>query len=115
MKTSLSTGNYLMPHCQHKISYKDLEMYPYKHLCYLKGKPLVLTQTEYSILQTLMENCGQAVSTKEISDRVWNDTVYISRNDSIAVHVRHLREKLNDTLKPFDYVKTVWGVGYVLG
>lgn len=114
MKTSLHAKDYQMPHSHYKMSYKGLEMIPYKHLCYLNGDSLALTQTEYSILQTLMESCGQAVSSKVISERVWNDAVYISRNDSIAVHVRHLREKLHDTLKPFDYIQTVWGIGYVL-
>jgi two-component system response regulator VanR len=61
-----------------------------------------------------MENSGHVVSTKELSDRVWNDAVCFSRNDSVAVHICHLREKMQDTLKPFCYVKTVWGVGYAL-
>ena len=112
--TLTKMNGFQMPHHQYELTYKGLDMFPYKHSCYLNGKRLALTQTEFSILQALMENCGHIVSSKEISDRVWNDIVYISRNDAIAIHVRHLREKLHDTVKPFHYVKTVWGVGYVL-
>ena len=99
---------------RYRMTYKKLELLPHKHECYLNGERLALTQTEFSILQTLMENCGRVVNAKELSDRVWGDAVYVSRNGSIAVHIRHLREKMQDTQKPFCYVKTVWGVGYAL-
>ena len=81
----------------------------------MNGKSLALTQTEFSILQSLIENCGRVVSALELTDHVWGDAVYVSRNGSIAVHVRHLREKMQDTQNPFSYVKNVWGVGYILG
>lgn len=99
----------------HRMVYKGLEMFPNKHLCSLNGNRLALTQTELLILQTLMENCGRVVNVKELTDHVWGDAVYVSRNGSIAVHIRHLREKMQDTQKPFCYVKNVWGVGYILG
>lgn len=99
----------------YKMIYKKLELLPNKHECYLNGERLALTQTEFSILQVLMENCGHAVSTKELADHVWDDAVYICRNDSVAVHIRHIRQKMQDTLKPFCYIKTVWGVGYAIG
>ena len=99
---------------QGKLAYKGLELFPYHRACMLNGQNLELTRTEYSILQVLMENTGHVVSVRELSDRIWNDPVYISRKDSVAVHIRHLREKMDDTLKPLRYVKTVWGVGYIL-
>ena len=86
---------------------KKLKLLPNKHECYLNGERLALTQKEFSILQVLMENRGHTVSTKELSGRVWDDAVYIIRNDSVAVHIRYLREKMQNTLKPFFYVKTV--------
>lgn len=98
----------------YRIAYKGLELFPFKRVCYLNGNRLALTRTEFSILLVLMENSGHVVSTKELSDRVWNDAVCFSRNDSVAVHICHLREKMQDTLKPFCYIKTVWGVGYAL-
>ena len=73
---------------------------------------LSLTQIEFSLLQTLLENRGRTVSARELSERVWDDAVYISRSDALAVHVRHLREKLHDTAKPFAYIQTSWGKGY---
>ena len=104
-----------LPNHMKSISCRDLELFPYEHSCYLKGEILNLTQTEFSILQTLMENCGRVVNAKELADHVWGDAFYVSRNGSIAVHVRHLREKMQDTQKPFCYVKNVWGEGYILG
>ncbi len=97
-----------------KLSYKGLEMFPYHRACLLNGQSLNLTKTEFSILQVLMENLGHTVSVREMSDRIWNDAVYINRKDSVAIHIHHLREKMDDTLKPLNYVKTVWGVGYML-
>ena len=114
MNTAFQTGADLLPYGQGKLSYKGLEMFPYHRACLLDGHSLDLTKTEFSILQVLMENPGHAVSVRELSDRIWNDAVYISRKDAVAVHVRHLREKMDDTLKPLNYVKTVWGVGYML-
>ena len=114
MNNAFRNGTDLLTHVPGKLSYKGLEMFPYDRACLLNGHSLELTKTEFSILQVLMENPGHAVSVRELSDRIWNDAVYISRKDAVAVHVRHLREKMDDTLKPLHYVKTVWGVGYML-
>ena len=101
-----------VPPLRWAITYKGLELRPYQHSCYLDGERLSLTQIEFSLLQTLLENRGRTVSARELSERVWDDAVYISRSDALAVHVRHLREKLHDTAKPFGYIQTAWGKGY---
>ena len=115
MDMLISRGGVQTPPFHREIRYRDLRMDPYRRVCTLEGERLALTPTEFSILQALLERRGSAVSLREIAERVWDDAVYISRGDSIAVHVRHLREKLKDTAKPFRYVKTVWGVGYRIG
>lgn len=94
------------------ISYKGLEMLPYRHLCFLDGRRLALTQIEFAVLQVLLENRGRTVGAREMAARVWDDAFYISRSDALAVHIRHLREKLGDTKKPFSYILTDWGKGY---
>lgn len=77
----------------------------------LDGEPIALTPTEYDILKLLMQNPGQVFSPKEIYKRIWNDLPYGSEN-TVAVHIRHLREKLEiDPANP-RYVKVVWGQGY---
>lgn len=77
----------------------------------LDGERLSLTPTEYDILKLLMENSGQVFSPKEIYRRVWQDAPYGSEN-TVAVHIRHLREKTEiDPANP-RYLKVVWGQGY---
>ena len=114
MDMILRNDAYTVPQYREELTYKDLEMDPYKRVCRLNGERVALTPTEFSILQVLLENRGRAVSAQELAELVWNDAFYISRSDSLAVHIRHLREKLDDTLKPFSYVKTAWGVGYAI-
>lgn len=82
------------------------------HECTLNEKDLALTPTEFSILRILLENKGDVVSAEEIFHRIWQDEYYSKDNNTITVHIRHLREKLNDTLDNPKYIKTIWGVGY---
>lgn len=75
------------------------------------GEPVSLTPLEYSILRLLMKNAGQVFSTAQIYEQVWNDPVLGSEN-TVAVHIRHLREKIEiDPAHP-RYLKVVWGLGY---
>lgn len=80
--------------------------------CSLHEKPIVLTPTEFAILRILLENKGRVISAEELFHRIWQDEYYSKSNNTIPVHVRHLREKLNDTLNQPKYIKTIWGVGY---
>ena len=77
----------------------------------LDGEPIALTPTEYDILKLLMENPGQVFSPKEIYTKIWNDLPYGSEN-TVAVHIRHLREKLEINPAEPRYIKVVWGQGY---
>ena len=77
----------------------------------LDGEAVALTPTEYEILKLLMEHPGQVYAPKEIYRLVWRDVPYGSEN-TVAVHIRHLREKLEiDPAEP-RYLKVVWGQGY---
>ncbi len=77
----------------------------------LDGEPVSLTPTEYEILKLLMSNPGQVYSPKEIYRQVWKDTPFGSDN-TVAVHIRHLREKLEISPTEPRYLKVVWGRGY---
>lgn len=79
----------------------------------LDGEPVSLTPTEYDILKLLMQNPGQVFSPREIYRRIWNDLPYGSEN-TVAVHIRHLREKLEINPAEPRYLKVVWGQGYKL-
>lgn len=85
------------------------------HECHLNEKELALTPTEFSILKILFENNGNVVSSEQLFHAIWGNEYYSKDNNTIPVHIRHLREKLNDTLQNPKYIKTIWGVGYKIG
>ncbi|EEK58891.1 hypothetical protein bcere0005_54300 [Bacillus cereus 172560W] len=82
------------------------------HECSLNEKPLSLTPTEFSILRILCENKGNVVSSEQLFHEIWGDEYFSKSNNTITVHIRHLREKMNDTVDNPKYIKTVWGIGY---
>ena len=82
------------------------------HECLLDERQLILTPTEFSILRILLENRGRVISAEELFHKIWKDEYYSKSNNTITVHIRHLREKMNDTLSKPKYIKTIWGVGY---
>lgn len=94
------------------ISHAGILLNKKTHECYLNDEPVILTPTEFSILQILLENIGKVISAEELFHRIWKDEYYSKRNNTITVHIRHLREKLNDSVDHPKYIKTIWGVGY---
>ena len=90
----------------------ELTMNVKAHTCILDEKPLVLTPTEFSILRILLENAGNVVSSEELFHKIWQDEYYSKSNNTITVHIRHLREKLGDSMDKPRFIKTIWGVGY---
>ena len=95
-----------------ELSYNKLCLNVQTHECLLDGEPVSLTPTEFSILQVLLESAGNVVSIEELFHAVWKDEYYSKNSSTITVHIRHLREKLNDTSDTPQYIKTIWGVGY---
>lgn len=77
----------------------------------LDGEPVSLTPIEYDILKLLISHPGQVFSPKEIYRRVWNDAP-LGSESTVAVHIRHLREKLEFNPAEPRYLKIVWGHGY---
>ena len=94
------------------IVHSGLVMKVDTHTCTLNEKPLLLTPTEFSILRILLEKKGSVVSAEELFHEIWQDEYYSKSNNTITVHIRHLREKMNDTVDQPKYIKTIWGVGY---
>ena len=74
------------------------------------GEPVKLTPMEFKIVQLLMKNPGRVFSADEIYERVWNEKAV--NTDTIMVHVRNIREKIEIDPKNPKYLKVVWGVGY---
>lgn len=77
----------------------------------LDGEEVSLTPTEYEILKLLMQHPGEVFSPRKIYQKIWNDLPYGSEN-TVAVHIRHLREKLEINPAEPRYLKVVWGQGY---
>ena len=75
------------------------------------GDAVSLTPIEYEILKLLMENPGKVYSTRSIYETVWQENPYGSEN-AVAVHIRHLREKIEINPSEPRYIKVVWGRGY---
>ena len=75
------------------------------------GEPVRLTPVEYKILELLVRNRGRVFSAEDIYSNVWNEQNVVGDN-TIAVHVRHIREKIEINPKEPKYLKVVWGIGY---
>lgn len=82
------------------------------HECTLNEKPLPLTPTEFSILRILCQKRGTVVSSEELFHQIWGNEYFSKNNNTITVHIRHLREKMGDSFEEPKYIKTVWGCGY---
>ena len=94
------------------IIHSGLVMNVKTHDCILNENPLTLTPTEFTILRILLEHKGEVVSAEDLFHEIWQDEYYSKSNNTITVHIRHLREKMNDTVDSPKYIKTIWGVGY---
>lgn len=77
----------------------------------VEGKEIKLTPTEYNILKFLTKNKGIVYSIEQIYKNVWDDECYGAEN-IIAVHIRHIREKIEINPKEPKYLKVIWGIGY---
>jgi two-component system response regulator VanR len=82
--------------------------------CTLGGEALSLTPTEFTILLALCRHAGGVASAEQLFHEVWRDEYYDKNNNTVTVHIRHLREKITGVGGSPKVIKTVWGVGYKL-
>lgn len=75
------------------------------------GKPVKLTPIEYNILVLLIKNQGKVFSIEQIYENIWNEEA-IGADNTVAVHIRHIREKIEINPREPRYLKVVWGIGY---
>ncbi len=78
----------------------------------IEGKEIELTDIEFRILNTLMRNPKQIFSAVDLYEKVWNEPYFYSANNTIMVHIRNLRKKIEKDPANPKYVKTIWGKGY---
>ena len=102
-----------MEHKEATLSFGEFELDDNGKNVFLSGEQLVLTPTEYEIMKLFIKNPGKVFSSKEIYSAVWSSDP-LGAEGTIAVHIRHLREKIEiDPANP-RYLKVVWGKGYRL-
>ena len=99
---SVSTANVV----NGKLCYNKEE-----RVLYTDGEPVRLTATETKIVDLLMCNLGRVFPAEEIYRRVWNEDAYAAEN-TVMVHIRRIREKIEYNPKEPEYLKVVWGIGY---
>ena len=80
-------------------------------ILYADGEPVRLTATETKIIDLFMRNPGRVFPAEEIYRRVWEEDNFVSEN-TVMVHIRRIREKLELNPKEPEYIKVVWGIGY---
>lgn len=96
---------------QDMIVNKDLVIDTVNKKVELRGSEVKLTATEYKILLLLASHPGRIFSIKEIYEKVWEEAFYKSEN-TVTVHIRRMREKIEVNSKDPEYIKVVWGIGY---
>ncbi|WP_300263051.1 response regulator transcription factor [Clostridium sp.] len=96
---------------QDLIVIKDLTIDTVNKQVSLREENIKLTATEYKILTLLASHPGRIFSIKEIYERVWEEPFYKSEN-TVTVHIRRMREKIEINSKEPEYIKVVWGLGY---
>ena len=94
------------------IDFGGLVLNKQSHECTYNERSLTLTPIEFDILWLLCENRGKVISSEELFESVWHENYYKNSNNTVMVHIRHLREKMSGPTGKSDFIKTVWGVGY---
>ena len=100
------------PSVPEEIRIRDIRIIPRKHEVFIRNAAVELSAAEFSILLFLAEHPGQVFSAEQIYENVWQESASYTVENTVMVHIRHIREKVEiDTKKP-RYVKVVWGIGY---
>ena len=94
------------------IDFRGIVINQDTHEFYFNERKINLTKIEFAIMWYLCQNRGNVVEVDELFKNVWQEKYFECDNNTIMVHIRHLREKMHDTSKNPKYIKTIWGVGY---
>lgn len=97
------------------FSYEGLEIDFKKMTVQVQEKPVKLSSTEFKLLACLVKNRGQVMTRAALLDKIWDcDSNYVDKN-TLSVHIRRLRQKLEPDAKNPKYILTVFGIGYTFG
>lgn len=97
-----------------QIIYKtgNIEVNSAKRTASIDGEKLNLTDLEYNILEYLLMNKQQVISPSQLFEAIWHEEYYYRANNTIMVHIRHLRQKIEKDPTNPEHIKTIWGKGY---
>ena len=98
---------------EHELVIGSIALNDREKIVTVDGESVSLTPTEYSILHLMMQNPGKVFSSKALYEAVWQETA-LGGDGAVAVHIRHLREKIEINPSEPRYIKVVWGQGYKL-
>jgi len=96
---------------QHLV-YRHLEIDEEKGTVLANGVPLELTDTEYALLTLLVKNRGQTFSAQHLYESVWGEPYYYGASNTVMVHIRNLRRKVEKDPKNPELIRNIWGKGY---
>lgn len=111
LRRYMDFGNHVDKDNKDEIIIDGLHIDKSCHRVTVDGEEIKLTPLEYKILALLSENPGRVFSSEEIYERVWNEPAYKPEN-TVTVHIRRIREKIEINPREPRYIKVVWGVGY---
>lgn len=102
-----------VPLDESKLVFEDLSIDTYKHEVYVDQQRVKLTPREFAILELLARHQGRVLSLEQIYVNVWNEP-FLDGGNTVMVHIRNIRDKIEMDSKRPRYIQTVWGVGYKL-
>ena len=111
LRRYVDLGNFAKKVSEDEIVIDHLIINKVSHVVTLEGHEVKLTPIEYNILLLLAENRGRVFSSEELYERVWEEPAFRPEN-TVSVHIRRLRKKIEINTKEPRYIKVVWGVGY---
>ena len=97
---------------ENKITYNNIVIDPNNEIVFLNNEQIELTYIEYQILYLLLSNRKHIYSTQALYENIWNEPYYYSANNTIMVHIRNLRKKIETVPQNPKVIKTIWGKGY---
>lgn len=110
LRRYVDLGNYVKEESNDILTYGIVKLDKIRKYLEVDGKEIKITKTEYKILDLLLSNPGRVFSSAEIYERVWEEPCFST--DTVMVHIRRIREKMEIDPKKPRYLKVIWGVGY---